>query len=175
MKSPLTRHKCHSVLTVDLIKMASQVSVFIVGPVHVCCLAEKYPFTDYHLPCKIWFESASQAVLFPHSPYSVNSLKLCKPPLQSLDCLLLGDISITIQCRVSPNMLIRFSFHLCLWLTDFAILPTSSNLVRLFTALHCATETDSQLYFLHWWLVSYRSQLCLPVLTLLLRHGWNAG
>lgn len=133
----LIRHKCSSILTVDLIKMASQVSIFVVAPVHVCCLEEKYLFTDYPLPCQIQLESASQAVLFPHLSEPVNSLKLCKPPLQSLYCLPLGGTAITIKRIVSPNMFISFSFHSYLWLTDFANLPTNSNLVLLCTALHC--------------------------------------
>lgn len=64
----LIRCKCSSVLTVNLIKMASWVSIFVVtlAPAHVCYLEQKYPFTDYHLPCKIQCESESLAVPFPH-------------------------------------------------------------------------------------------------------------
>lgn len=58
----LIRYKWSLVMTVDLIKMESQVSIVMViqYPAHVCYLEEKYPFTA---TCTAQFRSNHQVKL----------------------------------------------------------------------------------------------------------------
>lgn len=103
-----------AVLTVNLIKTTSPVSIYVVVPVRVCCLEKKYLITDIFLK----LECGSQAILCPHLSSSVNGCaSRLWNPFVGFSCVI---------SLLPSKVFISFLFF-CDWLTLPMYLPRQSG------------------------------------------------